>query len=124
MDEAVLTLTNARNTDRYVQDIVLMNQDLIGVLVLKDMFCLPMKDLAKILTNVNKGLHLVGDPINIVSILVEDSNVLVSIAKKSFRYLNSKYNFELVSYQVFIFQTLHVRKTMTHMEVQILNVVN
>ena len=78
MDEAVLTLTNARNTDRYVQDIVLMNQDLIGVLVLKDMFCLLMKDLAKILTNVNKGLHLVGDPINIVSIHVEASNVLVS----------------------------------------------
>ena len=89
MDEAVLTLTSAWNTDRYVQDIVLMNQDLIGVLVLKDMFCLPMKDLAKILTNVNKGLHLVGDPINIVSILVEASNVLVSIAKKSFRYLNT-----------------------------------
>ena len=124
MDEAVLTLTSARNMDRYVQDIVLMNQDLIGVLVLKDMFCLPTKDLVKILTNVNKGLHLVGDPINIVSILVEASNVLVSIAKKSFRYLNSKYNFELVSYQVFIFQTLHVRKTMIHMEVQILNVVN
>ena len=124
MDEAVLILMSARNMDKYVQDIVLMNQDLIGVLVLKDMFCLPMKDLAKILTNVNKGLHLVGDPINIVSILVEASNVLVSIAKKSFRYLNSKYNFELVSYQVFIFQTLHVRKTMIHMEVQILNVVN
>ena len=124
MDEAVLILTSAQNTDRYVQDIVLMNQDLIGVLVLKDMYCLPMKDLVKILTNVNKGLHLVGDPINIVSILVEASNVLVSIAKKSFRYLNSKYNFELVSYQVFIFQTLHVQKTMIHMEVQILNVVN
>ena len=124
MDEAVLILTSARNMDKYVQDIVLMNQDLIGVLVLKDMYCLPMKDLVKILMNVNKGLHLVGDPINIVSILVEASNVLVSIAKKSFRYLNSKYNFELVSYQVFIFQTLHVQKTMIHMEVQILNVVN
>ena len=74
----MLILTNARNTDRYVQDIVLMNQDLIGVLVLKDMYCLPMKDLVKILTNVNKGLHLVGDPINIVSIHVEASNVLVS----------------------------------------------
>ena len=94
MDEAVLILTSARNMDRYVQDIVLMNQDLIGVLVLKDMFCPPMKDLARILMNVNKGLHLVGDPINIVSILVEASNVLVSIAKKSFRYLNTY--FELV----------------------------
>ena len=78
MDEAVLILTSAQNTDRYVQDIVLMNQDLIGVLVLKDMFCPPMKDLARILMNVNKGLHLVGDPINIVSILAEASNVLVS----------------------------------------------
>ena len=84
MDEAVLTLTSARNMDRFAQVIALMNPDLTGVPVLKDMFCLPMKDLARILMSVNKGLHLVGDPINIVSILVEASNVLVSIAKKSF----------------------------------------
>ena len=76
-DEAVLILMSARNMDRFAQVIALMNQDLTGVLVLKDMFCLPMKGLARILTNV-KGNHLVGDPINIVSILAEASNVLVS----------------------------------------------
>ena len=76
-DEAVLILMSARNMDRFAQVIALMNPVLIGVLVLKDMFCLPMKGLARILMSV-KDNHLVGDPINIVSILVEASNVLVS----------------------------------------------
>ena len=76
-DEAVLTLTSARNMDRFAQVIALMNPDLTGVPVLKDTFCLPMKDLARILMSA-KDNHHVGDPINIVSILAEASNVLVS----------------------------------------------
>ena len=60
----------------FVLDIVKMNPDHIGVLVLKVMYYQPMRDLVKILMNA-KTNHHVEELINNVLILEEALNVSI-----------------------------------------------